>query len=231
MIEPHTLSEEERFVSATMTDPEPVQMQSATEEPVWLDLASSQSSREAIQEVGLFAHAQLHVDLLRFHLPWATGSVEEIHCPSFVERNPTSQVRPDVVYSIEPQSPENEDHFFTFFDECWRHFRSGRRMARIVAALQSHRASQDPTQRPSIPAESLPRLSQEWRKINSLKRHRVVCIFTGPDERRVPLEEDLVPVEESIKPPEVQPVRVRTLWNLVGDWRVHMGINKPTGGR
>jgi len=229
MIEPLVLPTDAGRSAAD--SPPPVVVQSPLAPPVRLDLACGQSPREGFEGVDLYAPGRHAVNLLRFPWPWGDRSVDELHCSHFVEHIPTVYVAPDGSTSDIPRSAEDKDLFFAFFDECWRILKSGGVMTVIVPALRSNRAFQDPTHRRFLPAETFLYLNRVWREMNRLGHYRVDCDFTGPGGLGVPLVEGQVPMEESLRAPEVQAVRVGTLWNVVGDWRVLMSRGRSEGER
>jgi hypothetical protein len=141
-----------------------------------LDLGSGQHPREGFEGVDLYAREATHkVDLFRFPWPFASDSVEELHCSHFIEHVPLLYAAPGADPTPLPANSESRDLLVLFFDECWRILRPDGRMQVIWPALQSVRSFQDPTHRRFIPGETLSYFSKAWREANGLGHYLGSC--------------------------------------------------------
>lgn len=174
---------------ASAEPPSPVVVTPSRE--VKLDLACGQAPREGFEGVDLFAETAKHkVDLLKFPLPWADNSVDEINCSHFIEHIHAREVEErDLAAVIHETLPQNENHWkksfvgqdmlFAFFDELYRILKPGGTVMIVCPSVRNERAFWDPTHRRFISQVTFCYLSKTWRVAQKLDHYRVMCDFEG----------------------------------------------------
>lgn len=201
----------------------PTLVPAASTNPVKLDLACGQSTREGFDGVDITAAPGVKhvVNLWQFPWPWADNSVDELHCSHHVEHIPMEYV--SHLHSADPSKEKpphyGKDLFFAFFDECWRVLKHEGVMTVICPCARSNRAFQDPTHRRFIVPETFVYLDAVWRKANKLDHYSVECNFAGTAT-------PIVLIEENARSPEAQAHRFQHLWNVILDLHVTMKANK-----
>lgn len=182
-----------------------------------LDLGCGQNPREGFEGVDLYAPEVKHrVDLMKFPWPFATNSVEEIHCSHFVEHLPAREVQASDIATnalgdVTLESYLNKDFLFAFFDECYRILKPGGKITIIVPSAMSVRGFQDPTHRRFIMRETFLYLSKEWRTINKLDHYNVVSDY-GINVSHT------FSSEISLRHPEFQAHAFQHFWNTTFDF-------------
>ena len=189
--------------------------------PVRLDLACGQHPREGFRGVDLFAGDE-RIDLLRFPWPWASDSVDELHCSHFVEHIPMCYVDEQGGTHYRAHAGTKE-LFFAFFDECWRVLKPGGMMTVVVPYLRSERAFQDPTHRRFVCENTFLYLNAEWRRANGLDHYCGRCDFLFAPGSPV----RIVDQAESIRHQDVVVQRMAGLWNVIQDLKVELVKKKP----
>lgn len=201
---------------------------------VKLDLACGQTPREGFEGVDFYApNAKHKVDLFKFPFPWATASVDELHCSHFLEHLPCREVEARDI--VDPQKPAGyrlgitgspvplngrtggekiigKDFLFAFMDECWRVLKPGGTMNIVVPSGTSTRAFQDPTHRRFFVGATFLYFNRDWRQQQKLDHYRAECHFAF---NAVPIVE----VGETVRTEEVQRQRFNELWNVIQDWQ------------
>lgn len=203
--------------------------------PIKLDLGCGQNPKEGFDGVDLWAPDAKHkVDLFKFPWPFASDSVDEVHCSHFIEHIPNRDVEyrdlvmtpvgsgdgyvPAHISNPVDASYLGRDMLFAFFDELYRILNKDGSALIIWPALQSVRAFQDPTHRRFIPAETMWYLVAENRKSMGLSHYPVTCDFSV---NVVPT----MPAELTLLHPEAQRRRFGESWNVLHDFHATL---KPT---
>ena len=176
------------------------------------------SQRTAELTAALAAITYEH-NLLRFPWPFETSSIDELHSSHFVEHIPMEFVDAEGNY-VPCGTPGAKDLWFAFFDECYRILKPDAWMTVIAPSARNNRAFQDPTHRRFLVAESFLYLFADWRKANRLDHYNVICNFAGDVG-------STIPVELSLRAPEVQQREFNHSWNIVQDWVVKLKTIKP----
>ena len=183
-----------------------------------LDLAAGQSPREGFEGVDIWEGAKHQVNLLRFPWPFATGSVDELHCSHFIEHIPMEFV--DAVGNYVPcGTPGAKDLFFRFFEECQRILKPDGWMTVITPCARNNRAFQDPTHRRFFVAESFFYLNKQWREVQKLDHYNTDVNFLGDINPSVM-------AEMNARAPEVQAQKFNECWNTIIDWHVKLRVVK-----
>lgn len=195
---------------------------------VRLDLGCGQTPKEGFEGVDIRGGGAKHVvDLFKFPWPFASDSVDEIHCSHFCEHIPAREIEErdlstdalstDVVQGADAAAYRNAERFlgqdmlFAFMDECHRIMKKDAWMTAIVPSGRSSRAFWDPTHRRFFMQETFLYFSAEWRKINGLDHYRAVCNF-GVDVGQI------IPSDETLRSAEAQQMRFQHYWNTTYDW-------------
>lgn len=210
--------------------PQPVEVIAPPKE-LKLDLACGQNCVEGHEGVDYVALPGVKhvVNLWKFPWPFDTSSVDAIQSHHHVEHLPMVYVGKDkdgnfTVHKAVPDSPEDKDLFFAFFDECHRILKPEGRMLVTCPAARHNRAFQDPTHRRFLVQESFLYLNRKWREKAGVSHYTVDCHF----EVQV---ESVMSTEEQQWHPEVRSKRFNSYWNVVMDWRAHLvavkGEKKP----
>lgn len=172
-----------------------------------LDLACGQSPREGFEGVDLWDGATHGgIDLQDYPWPWASNSVDELHCSHYIEHIPMIEVE---------QGGRRKDALFAFFDECYRILKPDGVLTVICPCARSNRAFQDPTHRRFIVAETFGYLSREWRTANKLDHYAVECDFGTNVIHTMPAELGLLCAEAQAR-------RFNESWNTIWDWHATM---------
>jgi predicted SAM-dependent methyltransferase len=189
-----------------------------------LDFGCGNNPREGFEGVDLYGDKAKHrVDLFKLPLPWATGSVEELHASHFIEHLPAREVEQrDIAQGEHFRGAENADEWdhilgkdflLAFFDECHRVLQPNGWMTVIVPCLRSNRAFMDPTHRRFICEETFAYLSQDWRKVN-VPQYPVTCNFEAFISS--------AGMDLSLRTPEVAGIMQRERWNVVWDLQARL---------
>jgi predicted SAM-dependent methyltransferase len=186
----------------------------APPKPLRLDLAAGQSPREGFEGVDIWEQSQHVVNLLRFPWPFATSSVDELHCSHFIEHIPMEYVDDEGNY-VPAGTPGAKDLLFKFFDECWRVMKPDAWLTVVTPCARNNRAFQDPTHRRFIVAETFLYLFADWRKANKLDHYNVDCNFGGDVN-------PTVLIEMNARAPEVQQRMFNESWNAIVDWHAKL---------
>lgn len=189
-----------------------IQLSPAPKKLLSLDLGCGQSPREGFEGVDLVPGPTVKhvVNLFKFPWPWADNSVEKIFTSHLLEHIPMAYVSPKGEYKLVPDSKDDQDLFFRFFDECWRILTHNGRMLVVVPAVGSDRAFQDPTHRRFFPSETFLYLSRKWREAQKLDHYNVKCSFSSTCDAHF--------TEPAARVEEVQSRMVRQYRNFVTDW-------------
>ena len=191
-----------------------------------LDLGCGKTPREGFEGVDLYAPEAKHrVDLFRMPWPFASDSVEEIHCSHFIEHVPMLYIAPGEAPTPAPTSEHSKDLLIAFFDEVYRVLQPEGRAQFIWPALQSVRAFQDPTHRRFIPGEALSYFSREWREGNGLGHYLGNCNLVVESLAFVP--SPLLTQNGQFAQPEATIQAVNLHWNLAMD---HVAVMKAVKG-
>ena len=161
-----------------------IEIAPSPKQPIRIDLACGQNKREGFIGCDIYpgANVDMVVDLQRFPWPWMTSSVDEIHCSHFIEHLEMCYWGKDkktgeYCHKLIPDSHEDKELFFAFFDEVHRILKPEGR-ATIICPAAYDRGFQDPTHRRFIVAATFLYLSEDWRKANKLDHYNVKCAFS-----------------------------------------------------
>jgi predicted SAM-dependent methyltransferase len=215
-------------------------VEAAARSSLKLDLGCGQNPKEGFEGVDLYGDKAKHrVDLFKFPWPFASDSVDEIHCSHFLEHVPAREIEPRDLVEIPSFVPEGaketvsfdvvldgaldrhcvqgsrrflgQDMLFAFMDECYRILKVDGWMQIIVPSGRSSRAFWDPTHRRFFMQETFLYFNADWRKQNGLHHYRVKAHF-GLDVNHS------LPQEETMRSPEAQATRFLHYWNVTVDW-------------
>lgn len=185
---------------------------------VRLDLGCGQAPKEGFEGVDIRGEKAKHVcDLFKFPWPFASDSVDEVHCSHFCEHIPAREVEQrdlnvaNVNLTGDPNSFLGQDMLFAFMDECYRILKKDAWMTVVVPSGRSSRAFWDPTHRRFFMQETFLYFSAEWRKINGLDHYRALCNF-GVDVGQI------IPTDETLRSAAAQQMRFVHYWNTTYDW-------------
>jgi hypothetical protein len=202
---------------------------------VKLDLACGQTPIEGFEGVDLYApNAKHKVDLFKFPYPWASDSVDEIHCSHFAEHLPARPVEASDIntlaareFGVDASKIIGKDFLFAFMDECFRILKRGARgieadkietpspytLKIIVPNARSNRGFQDPTHRRFFVAETFLYFWKGWREVQKLDHYNVSCDFRPNIGHS--MGSDLALLAD-----EVRAVKFNESWNVIADWIV-----------
>lgn len=194
-----------------------MELVTAIEAPIRLDLGSGNAAPEGFEGVDMYAEGVKHkVNLFKFPWPWETGSVDELRSSHFVEHIPMCFVSGGHI----PQDENDLDLWCAFFAECWRILKDGGVMNVQVPYLQSHRAFQDPTHRRFHCETNFHYLNRPWREANGIAHYLGTADFDILGVDRV------APQDEGVRNPEVAQQRAFNYWNTTWDIIAHLQARK-----
>lgn len=162
------------------------------------------------------------VDLWRFPWPWEDSSVSAIHCQHLLEFMPQAFVARDGVSLIQvPESPEDQDLFFAFFDECFRILKPGALMTVVVPCGRHNLSMDNPCHRRSF-------VETTW-----LSLHEPCRLETGMDAVvRCNFDYECAGIsslDQTVFHPEARARRQSESWNVISKWVVTLRANKEPG--
>jgi hypothetical protein len=203
----------------------------APKPPLKLDLACGQGCKDGFVGVDMAPTpaAKYVFNLLKFPWPFEDNSVEEIHCSHFIEHIPMAFIGKDGQYRLVPETHDDQDLFFAFFDECHRILKHFGKMTVFCPASASDRAFQDPTHRRFITDITFNYLSKKWRSDTGLSHYNVKANFGNQ------LQYSTIPWQKCVAPGEIAAARVAEVQqrmfkhyrNYINDWVcVLMAIKK-----
>lgn len=196
-------------------------------ELIKLDLACGQNPKPGFFGVDLHADGMERVDLCKLPWPWATDSVDELHCSHFLEHVPARMFE-DCDFRLLGASGNEEtlarfsgkDLLCCMMDEAWRVLKHGGVFNIVVPNARNNRAFQDPTHRRFFVAESFLYYNRDWRQANGLDHYLGNCHFTVEVNHTMPIEMQALH-------PEAQARRFNESWNVIIDWHPKLVAIKP----
>jgi len=186
-----------------------------------LDLGCGQATREGYQGVDLTPGPLVRhvVNLFKFPWPWGANTVAKLSSSHLIEHIPDCYVGKDGTYKLVPDSHDDQDMLFAFFDECYRILKPEGKFELWCPSSTSDRAFQDPTHRRFIAPNTWLYFTDSWRKANKLDHYNVKCRFG--------VEVDAVgEFTADGRNPEYQQRAMKHYRNYVNDWHVTLTAKK-----